>query len=76
MYDPYGDYSNEQYEEYEDNYDDSDTAFMGAVTSQSSPEPWKIDIRVNQSEPITFKIDTGADVTVLPYRLYKKAMGK
>ena len=48
---------------------------MGAVTSQASSEPWNIDICLNGRKPITFKIDTGADVSVLPYTLYREAMG-
>ena len=44
------------------------TQFLGAIT-QDNNEPWTIKIQVNR-RPIVFKIDTGADVTVIPEELH------
>ena len=75
----------EQYDDYEyeyDSYDDSDTGFMGSVSVSAADvhavvnDPWSVQVSLNHSDPINFKLDTGADVTVLPYTLYKPEMGK
>ena len=50
---------------------------MGAVnTPQTSQDPWIVPVVLNDSSPINFKLDTGADVTVLPHRLYHPRMGE
>ena len=43
--------------------DTTDIKFLGVITTQG--EPWVVTLLVNKS-PITLKIDTGADVTVIP----------
>ncbi len=45
-----------------------DWKFLGAVTENNS-KPWMCSLKVN-SRDVTFKIDTGADVSVIPYSLY------
>ena len=47
-----------------DNGDTTDNKFLGAISTHEG-EPWVVTLLVNKS-PITFKIDTGADVTVIP----------
>ena len=42
--------------------------FLGAIT-QDNNEPWIIKVQVNR-QPIVFKIDTRADVTVIPEELH------
>ena len=43
------------------------TAFLGAVQERGIEinQPWRITISVNET-PVVFKVDTGADVTVIP----------
>jgi hypothetical protein len=54
----------------------SDTAFLGTVDgNKCESNAWTAEVRLNDSPPITFKLDTGADVTVLPYRMYAPQMG-
>ena len=61
---------------------DSETAdsFVGVITESESleiptistgTEPWMFTISLNKF-PVNFKIDTGADVSVIPEKLYKK----
>ena len=60
-----------------DYYDDDDVAFMGSVSIDTVRcDPWMVDVVLQNSNPISFKLDTGADVTVLPLHLYDKAMGE
>ena len=47
-----------------------DEKFLGAITQENS-EPWIVQIQVNR-HPVNFKIDTGADVTIIPSRLYRR----
>ena len=46
-------------------------SFLGAVhsTTSNQAKPWAVTLKMNGS-PIEFKIDTGADVTVIPTDLY------
>ena len=48
--------------------------FLGEV-SANEHKPWKADIIVNQ-DCVTFKLDSGADVTVLPPSAYYKSMNR
>ena len=50
---------------------------MGVVQSkQQDSDPWTTDIKLGNSDRlINFKLDTGADVTVLPLHLYDEKMG-
>ena len=47
--------------------------FLGVIGQNSSTRegPWMIELKMNK-QPITFKIDTGADVTVISDKLHKK----
>lgn len=45
-------------------------AFLGAIDSEGS-EPWNVNLSVKNTE-IKFKIDTGADVTVIPEYMFRK----
>ena len=51
---------------------------MGVVTQKASEDDsavWRVKAEVG-SEEIEFRLDTGADVTVIPARLYTRRMGK
>ena len=48
-----------------------DEAFMGMVQQSKGSSPWSITLSVN-GKPVEFKIDTGADVTVIPKSVFKK----
>lgn len=48
----------------QDNYVDSSEVFLGEVGCSDS-DPWFIDVKL-QDKHVKFKIDTGADVTVIP----------
>ena len=41
-----------------------DTLFFGVVQDENDPSPWVIKLKLNGADH-TFKIDTGADVTVI-----------
>ena len=45
-------------------------AFMGAVQDSEHTDPWMITLSVN-GKPVEFKIDTGADVSVIPHSVFK-----
>ena len=46
--------------------------FLGAIdTVTGSSNPWTTDILLN-GESLQFKVDTGADVTVIPVRFYSE----
>lgn len=46
-----------------------DIAFLGSLTSDSCTKPWMIKLKVDDCNA-EFKIDTGADVTAVPKKLY------
>ena len=46
-------------------------AFLGTVSEGGTNRPWMIELKLNK-HPILFKIDTGADVTVIPQNVYCK----
>ncbi|KAK0136800.1 hypothetical protein N1851_027011 [Merluccius polli] len=47
--------------------EDEEEIFLGSVTTEG--DPWMVNIDIHESS-VTFKIDTGADVTVLPYTVF------
>lgn len=49
--------------------DEEETAFLGTVSSDG--EPWLINLKVNGHTAV-FKIDTGADVTVLSEDVFQR----
>lgn len=51
--------------------EDTDGLFLGEVSS--GEDPWMADIGL-QGRKVTFKIDTGADVTAIPETVYKNTM--
>ena len=55
---------------------DSDV-FLGEVSAneRKKKKPWKADIIVNQ-DGVTFELDSGADVTVLPPSAYYKSINR
>ena len=55
--------------------DDSDEAFLGNVSGNMSKKKWHIKLWL-AGEQVTFRIDTGADVTCIPANYYRKEMGK
>ena len=50
------------------NSSDKSDAFLGTVRSVEKGNPWMVDLEVNNRN-LKFKMDTGADVTVLPLTL-------
>ncbi|XP_042149522.1 uncharacterized protein LOC121837779 [Ixodes scapularis] len=44
--------------------------FLGALVHADNGDPWYIKAKVNNQE-VTFKVDTGADVTAIPHTEYK-----
>lgn len=48
---------------------EEDVAFLGSVNANDSGAPWLIKLRMADTET-EFKIDTGADVTVIPASMY------
>ena len=48
------------------------TAFLGSVSSDSGSKDWNVKLSVNKESEILFKIDTGADVSVIPETLYER----
>ena len=50
-----------------DEDEDEEEIFLGSVTTEG--DPWMVNIDIHESS-VTFKIDTGADVTVLPYTVF------
>ena len=51
------------------NSSDKPDAFLGTVRSVEKGKPWMVDLEVNNRN-LKFKMDTGADVTVLPLKQY------
>ena len=47
-----------------------DQTFVGVVQKPKSDNAWNINLEV-KGKPMNFKIDTGADVSVIPYSLFK-----
>ena len=45
--------------------------FLGAIQTSENSQPWMVKLRVNGTQ-MTFKLDTGADVTVIPESLFNK----
>ena len=50
---------------------EEDYAFLGAIGTERNEDIWSVDLTLNNSL-VFFKIDTGADVTVIPESVYKK----
>ena len=49
---------------------EEDYAFLGAIGTERNEDLWTVDLTLNNSL-VRFKIDTGADVTVIPESVYK-----
>ena len=54
--------------------DQDDEVYIAAVHQKPEKSPWIVTLGVNGS-PVKFKIDTGADVSVLPEAIFKKLRG-
>ena len=52
--------------------DDDDVYFLGAVSKTSQSDAWTKQIAIDGDIALSFKVDTGADVNILPYRSYQK----
>jgi len=50
---------------------EEDYVFLGAIGTERNEDLWSVDLTLNNSL-VRFKIDTGADVTVIPEGVYKK----
>ena len=57
------------HEETQDGNSDEDCYFLGAVEDNESQTKWSVDLSLGKAK-MQFKIDTGADVTVIPEPLY------
>ncbi|KAI4874700.1 hypothetical protein NFI96_001267 [Prochilodus magdalenae] len=55
----------------EEKGEDSDIAFLGTVNTEPADAPWLIKVKADDNE-VLFKVDTGADVTVVPEELYRR----
>ena len=53
---------------------EEDFLLLGILESQGS-QLWMIDVKIDGT-PTRFKIDTGADVTVLPYDYFKQHLAR
>lgn len=57
----------------EETQDSEEEAFLGTVTvvtdTVGANSPWMVDVRLNNRQQ-KFKVDTGADVTVIPVSMY------
>ena len=51
--------------------EEDDYAFLGEIGSGSNGGFWSMDLWLNNST-VRFKIDTGADVTIIPERIYRE----
>ena len=56
-------------DERQDQNSDEDCYFLGAVEDNKSQTKWSVDLSLGKAK-MRFKIDTGADVTVIPEPLY------
>ena len=56
-------------DERQDRNSDEDCYFLGAVENNKSQTKWSVDLSLGKAK-MRFKIDTGADVTVIPEPLY------
>ena len=55
----------------------SETYFCGSVSCDDSAPPWKVNLHLNASRvPTTFKLDSGADVSVMSLQNYKRLKPK
>jgi hypothetical protein len=59
-------------EEANDSFDE-DAIFLDSMTSPTSHDAWYVDVAVN-GQTVNFKIDTGADATVIPASLFNNRM--
>lgn len=50
----------------------TDGIFLGSV--EAGANPWSVDVQI-RNRKVSFKIDTGADVSVIPYQTYTAIMG-
>ena len=57
------------YDRFIGTIEESDTLQVPTVTARS--DPWKVTVTLN-SQPLEFHIDTGADVTMITEKLYKR----
>ena len=63
-----------------DSDNDESDSFLGTLTTHSSSEttdknnPWEVTLQLNGT-PVLFKIDTGADVSVIPEPVFKQLKG-
>ena len=60
-----------QADQEQGDYPEIDSLYIGSVNSQHDSDPWHIDVRLNDSCNVNFKIDCGADVTCIPESLFK-----
>ena len=58
----------------QDEEQEEQEAFMGSVQDSEYANPWSVTLLVN-GKPLDFKIDTGADVTVIPKDVYESIPG-
>lgn len=49
--------------------------FLGAISKGKKPETWEKTLKVN-GQDITFKLDTGADSTVIPVNAYSEKVAR
>ncbi|KAL8584672.1 hypothetical protein ACOMHN_002401 [Nucella lapillus] len=64
-----------QREEHDDDEEDLDEAYVMAMDRKKNTGAWTIDIDLHNKQA-TFKIDTGADVSVIPVSLFNTMQPK
>ena len=52
---------------------EEDDLFLGEISTKKKANPWMTDLCVDGVE-MQFKIDTGADVTIIPETMYRKQL--
>ena len=65
------DEGNQRYQQPPEN-----TYFMDTVVCQGDHTPWYVDLTINDKQTVRFKIDTGADVTLMSRKTYESLAQK
>ena len=54
---------------------DNEEVFLGAISTSTNPGTWTRPLSVDTAT-VTFKIDTGADVSILPFMIYQEKLAQ
>ena len=56
--------------------EEEEIGFIGRCSKESSKNDWTVEVKVNKRNSIAFKVDTGADVTVINSKTYESMSRK